>query len=88
MALDLFELTAMSTGIGQDLVRDWRALQTRIERARASGEIPSPSRLPREGGAGAAHGSRSHRNRGDEGPLAVILRSVSDEPTTEGGPRH
>jgi poly(A) polymerase len=42
MALDLFELTAMSTGIGQDVVRDWRALQTRIERARASGEIPSP----------------------------------------------
>ncbi len=46
MALDLFELTAMSTGIGQDLVRDWRALQTRIERARASGEIPQPPAPP------------------------------------------
>jgi hypothetical protein len=46
MALDLFELTAMATGIGQDLVRDWRTLQTRIERGRASGEIPTPPPPP------------------------------------------
>ena len=32
MALDLFELTAMATGRGEELVRDWRALQARIER--------------------------------------------------------
>ncbi len=42
LALDLFELTAMATGRGQELVRDWRSLQARIERGRASGEIPAP----------------------------------------------
>ncbi len=46
MALDLFELTAMATGIGKELVRDWRALQARIERGRASGEIPAPPAPP------------------------------------------
>ena len=46
MALDLFELTAMATGIGKELVRDWRALQARIERGRASGEIPTPPPPP------------------------------------------
>ena len=54
MALDLFELTAMATGIGKELVRDWRALQARIERGRASGEIPTlpppPPRKRRRGG--------------------------------------
>ena len=40
------ELTAMATGIGQELVRDWRTLQTRIERGRASGEIPAPPTPP------------------------------------------
>ncbi|MEX0879577.1 MAG: polynucleotide adenylyltransferase PcnB [Thermoanaerobaculia bacterium] len=47
-ALDLFELTAMATGRGQELVRDWRALQARVERARAAGEIPAaPAPPPR-----------------------------------------
>ena len=55
MALELFELTAMATGIGQELVRDWRALQARIERGRASGEIPTlppppPRKRRRRGG--------------------------------------
>ncbi len=56
-ALDVFELTAMATGRGQELVGEWRALQTRIERARASGEIPPPPppvppRRRRRGGRG------------------------------------
>ena len=46
MALDLFELTAMSTGLGQELVREWRALQSRVERVRASGAIPAPPPAP------------------------------------------
>ncbi len=41
IALDLFELTAMATGRGQELVRDWRGIQAKVERARASGEIPA-----------------------------------------------
>jgi poly(A) polymerase len=45
-ALDLFELTAMATGRGQELVRDWRALQARIAHARESGEIPAPPPPP------------------------------------------
>jgi poly(A) polymerase len=54
-ALDIFELTAMATGRGQELVRDWRALQTRIARARETGEIPPapappPRRRRRRGG--------------------------------------
>ncbi len=58
MALDLFELTAMATGIGKELVRDWRSLQERIERGRASGEIPSPPPPP----------PRRRRRRGGRGP--------------------
>jgi hypothetical protein len=46
MALDLFELTAMATGLGQELVREWRALQSRVERVRASGAIPAPPPAP------------------------------------------
>ncbi len=56
-ALDIFELTAMATGRGQELVRDWRAVQARIARARESGEIPAPPPPPpqrrrRRGGRG------------------------------------
>ena len=55
-ALDIFELTAMATGRGQELVRDWRALQTRVARARETGEIPPapapPPRRRRRGGRG------------------------------------
>ena len=55
-ALDLFELTAMATGRGQELVRDWRAIQGKVERARATGEIPAlptpPPRRRRRGGRG------------------------------------
>jgi poly(A) polymerase len=64
MALDLFELTAMATGIGQELVRDWRALQARIDRGRASGEIPAPPAPPprrrrRRGGRRRGSGPKS-----------------------------
>jgi poly(A) polymerase len=55
-ALDLFELTAMATGRGQELVRDWRSVQARIARARETGEIPPPPPPPprrrRRGGRG------------------------------------
>jgi hypothetical protein len=56
-ALDLFELTAMATGRGQELVGDWRRLQARIQRARETGEIPAPPPPPprrrrRRGGRG------------------------------------
>jgi poly(A) polymerase len=56
-ALDIFELTAMATGRGQELVRDWRALQARIARARESGEIPPPPPPP----------PRRRRRRGGKG---------------------
>ena len=49
-ALELFELTAMATGRGQELVREWRAVLSRIERARETGEIaplPPPVRRRR-----------------------------------------
>lgn len=60
-ALAVFELTAMATGRGQELVAEWRALQSRIERARASGEIPPPPppvapRRRRRGGRGRRGG--------------------------------
>jgi poly(A) polymerase len=56
-ALDIFELTAMATGRGQELVRDWRGLQARIARARESGEIPPPPPPP----------PRRRRRRGGKG---------------------
>jgi len=64
-ALDLFELRAMATGRGDDLVREWRALAERASRARAAfekeAEVPvaaagPPRRRRRRGGRG--------RNRG------------------------
>ncbi len=58
MALDLFELTAMATGRGQEIVRDWRALQARIQRGRETGEIPTPPPPP----------PRRRRRRGPRGP--------------------
>ena len=52
-ALDLFELTAMATGRGQELVRDWRVVQARVARARQTGEapaLPPPARRRRRRG--------------------------------------
>jgi poly(A) polymerase len=47
-ALELFELTAMATGRGKELVREWRAVLARIERARETGEIaPLPPPIKR-----------------------------------------
>ncbi len=47
VALELFELRAMATGRGQELVRDWRALAARVEKTRqafatAQAEAPGP----------------------------------------------
>jgi poly(A) polymerase len=65
-ALDVFELTSMATGRGQELVRDWRALQTRIARARETGEIPpAPAPPPRRRRRGGRAG------RGRRGPAPV-----------------
>lgn len=62
VALDLFELSAMATGRGEDLVREWRALQDRARRAAAAsggadvpdqpGGAPGPARKRRRGGRG------------------------------------
>jgi len=56
-ALDIFDLTTMATGLAHELVADWRAVQARIVRERASGAIPPPPPLPprrrrRRGGRG------------------------------------
>jgi poly(A) polymerase len=45
-ALDLFELTAMATGRGQDLVSEWRSLHARARRAVESGAVPAPPTPP------------------------------------------
>jgi poly(A) polymerase len=55
-ALELFELTAMATGRGQELAREWRATHAKIQRARELGQIPEPPKPPprrrRRGGRG------------------------------------
>ncbi len=61
-ALTIFELRAMATGRGEDLVRDWRALEQRVARARETFEretgVPAqavggpPPRRRRRGGRG------------------------------------
>jgi poly(A) polymerase len=55
-ALQLFELTAMATGRGQELAREWRATHEKIQRARELGQIPQPPKPPprrrRRGGRG------------------------------------
>jgi poly(A) polymerase len=59
-ALELFELRAMATGRGEELVRDWRALAARVEKTRkafaaAQGEAappPAARRRRRRGGRG------------------------------------
>jgi poly(A) polymerase len=64
-ALELFELRAMATGRGDELVRDWRALAARVEKTRqafaaAGGETSPPP---------AAH--RRRRRRGGRGRRAA-----------------
>jgi len=58
VALDLFELNAMATGRGEELLRDWKALAARVRRARASyPATPAPARHRRgrrRGGRGRA----------------------------------
>jgi poly(A) polymerase len=50
-ALDLFELNAMATGRGEELVREWRVLEERTKRARKALAPPTVSR-PRRGRRG------------------------------------
>ncbi|HXM75578.1 MAG TPA: poly(A) polymerase, partial [Thermoanaerobaculia bacterium] len=67
-ALDLFELGAMATGVGQDLAHEWRAFGDRARKTRASFEAehppeeeaapPAASRRRRRGGRGRGRGPR------------------------------
>jgi poly(A) polymerase len=53
VALDLFELNAMATGRGDELVREWRAVEVRARSARERAPIgapPPPRRRRRRGG--------------------------------------
>jgi poly(A) polymerase len=50
-ALDLFELNAMATGRGEELVREWRVLEERTKKARKALAPPTVSR-PRRGRRG------------------------------------
>jgi poly(A) polymerase len=65
-ALELFELRAMATGRGEELVRDWRALSARVEKTRqayaaAAGEsVPAVAQRRRR--------RRGGRGRGRPGP--------------------
>jgi poly(A) polymerase len=58
IALDLFELNAMATGRGDELVREWRAIESRARTARArfpETAVPErPRRRRRRGGRGRA----------------------------------
>jgi poly(A) polymerase len=56
VALDLFELNAMATGVGEDLVGEWRALGARAKSAREKFEEKAPP-IP----------SRRRRRRGGRG---------------------
>jgi poly(A) polymerase len=56
VALDLFELNTMATGRGDDLVREWRAVEARARAARERSPIgapPPPRRRRRRGGRAA-----------------------------------
>ena len=65
-ALDIFELTAMATGRGEDLAREWRALYGRMQKARESFEketglaapAPAPELRPKRR---RRRGGRRHR---------------------------
>jgi hypothetical protein len=64
-ALDLFDLRAMATGRGDDLVRDWRSLHERMQRARQSFEAETG--LAATEPADAATIRRRRRRRGGRG---------------------
>jgi poly(A) polymerase len=62
-ALEVFELRAMATGRGDDLVREWRALAQRVARAREAFERETG--VPAQ--ATGAPPARRHRRRGGRG---------------------
>ena len=59
VALELFELRSMATGRGDDLAREWRALFTRLQRARETFEAETGLEAP-----AAAPRTRRRRRRG------------------------
>ena len=65
VALDLFELSAMATGRGQDLVREWRDLQQRALKARQTFEAAGGDAHPAL--ARQAIGPKRRRRRGGRG---------------------
>jgi poly(A) polymerase len=62
VALDVFELSAMATGRGQDLVREWRSLQVRAQKARESFEAEGGDALPAAAGEAPGPGRRRRRS--------------------------
>jgi poly(A) polymerase len=66
-ALALFELSAMATGRGDDLVREWRALSERMQKARESFEAETGLPAPSAAAEGAAPPRRRRRRRGGRG---------------------
>jgi poly(A) polymerase len=63
-ALELFELRAMATGRGDDLVRDWRALAARVEKARQAYAAANPGAPALPAGARRRRRRRGGRSRG------------------------
>jgi len=63
-ALTLFELTALATGRDDDLLRDWRSLHERMQRARASFEAETGLEAPVPAGEAGEPQRRRHRRRG------------------------
>jgi poly(A) polymerase len=66
-ALALFELRAMATGRGTEIVRDWRELYERARRAREAFEAETGLQAPAPGGSGAPGRRRRRGRRGGRG---------------------
>jgi poly(A) polymerase len=63
-ALALFELTAMATGRGDELAREWRGLSDRMQKARESFEAETGLPAPPAPGEAAPPERRRRRRRG------------------------
>jgi poly(A) polymerase len=63
-ALELFELRAMATGRGDDLVREWRALAARVDKTRQAYAAANPGAPPPPVGARRRRRRRGGRRRG------------------------
>jgi poly(A) polymerase len=69
VALDLFELSAMATGRGQDLVRDWRSLQVRAQKARESFQAEGGEAVPEDGAEARKPRRRRRSDRARRRPV-------------------